>query len=101
MLDLEGAYATAKPPELSEEGKSYATVLRQIFDTPQRFGQEVENRIAEFYNLRAQLMAGDQSQFDAFQDMAHSLAEISNEVRNIVMPEYRQIVKALKRGPAS
>ncbi len=58
MLNLEGAYAKAKPPELSEAGRSYATVLRQIFDTPRRFGQEVENRIAEFYNHRAQLMAG-------------------------------------------
>jgi predicted ATP-binding protein involved in virulence len=95
VIDLEGHLARPRTPVPSEEARSYANVLATIFGIDQRFGPEIERQLDHFYSLRARLMSGERDVRDQFLSLGQELADASNEVRNIVIPEIRQIEKAL------
>ncbi|MDJ0840706.1 MAG: AAA family ATPase [Acidobacteriota bacterium] len=96
-IDLENGLAKTRKAVLSQEARSYAKVLSEIFGVKQRFGPEVEKRIDAFYDLRTRLLGGEIDALDAFVALGKELAETTLEVRNIVIPEIRQIEKALRR----
>lgn len=97
-MEKDGPLARINPPVLSQEARSYASVLDEIFGVKQRFGPVIEKKMDAFYHLRSQLLTGDQTVLDQFFSAGRDLAETSLEVRNMVMPEIRQIEKALKRA---
>lgn len=97
-IQLESQKAVPQEAVPSQAARSYASALTSIFGVKQRFGPEVEKRIDNFYALRSSLMAGDRTAQERFFEMGRSLAEASLEVRNIVIPEIRQMEKVLDRS---
>ena len=97
-IELEGNKASPKEPVLSQEGRSYASVLSEIFGVKQRFGPDLEKRIKDFYDLRSQVLEGNTQALEAFKQKGEALASVSQEVSNIITPELRQIERALERA---
>ena len=97
-LEMENGLAHPKKPIESEEARSYAWVMSMIFDVKKRFGPEIEKKLDDFYNLRKRIRPNDFETLEQFLKLGRELAETSEEVRNIVLPEMRQLERSLERA---
>lgn len=81
-------------PILSENGKSYRTVLEEVFDVTQQFGEEIENDLKKFYLFKDEIIKGDRDINDKdFQKLFTDLSVQSIELENIIGLELKQIRK--------
>lgn len=71
-------------------GKSYVAVLRDLLGLETEFSPEVEKRFAALRELRTRVVAGDADMAD-FEVAARDLAELGEEIEQIVALELRQL----------
>lgn len=85
-------------PILSEDAKSYRTVLEEVFGIAQQFGDEIENDLQEFYSLKHDIIKGIKNIDDKiFQDLCSELSIQSVELENIIGMELKQIKNVTKK----
>ena len=83
-----------REPMLSEDAKSYQTILEETFGVKENFGEAIERKLEEFYDLRRRILIGELSFDDTeFQSLAFGLAEQSIELESIIGFELRQLKK--------
>ncbi|MFK7908240.1 MAG: AAA family ATPase [Chitinophagales bacterium] len=75
----------------SETGNSYSAVLQEIFEVHKRFGEETEEDLAAFQELRNKILKNEVIDEKKFNQLAHKLIGESQEVSNIIGRELRQI----------
>jgi predicted ATP-binding protein involved in virulence len=94
---VDGASRLAKGyPMLSEDAKSYRYWLEEVFDIKSEYGQAAVVELDEFYRLRTALLAGSNGSTQAsFVQTGKALAQQSDELRNIIEMEFRQINRRL------
>lgn len=84
-------------PVLSENGKSYRTVLEEIFGIDKEFGEEVEKDLERFNQLKAKIIANELEFADpSFLELARSLSVQSVELESIIGMELKQISRIKK-----
>ncbi len=95
-LKKEGHYSVLDgKPILSENGKSYITMLDEIFGVNEQFGEEVEKDLKRFYELKDDILANNKNgNLDEFQVLADSLRKQSIELESIIGMELRQMRKS-------
>lgn len=95
-LKKEGHYSVLDgEPILSENGKSYTTILDEIFGISEQFGEEVENDLKLFYKLKSSILANTKNgNLNEFQRLADSLRKQSLELESIIGMELRQMRKS-------
>lgn len=95
-LKKEGHYSVLDgEPILSENGKSFTTMLDQIFGISEQFGEEVENDLKRFYKLKSSVLANNKNgNLDEFQRLADNLRKQSIELESIIGMELRQMRKS-------
>jgi predicted ATP-binding protein involved in virulence len=85
-------------PTLSENGRSYETILEEIFGIKERFGEEVERDLDNFYDLKKKVLSGELNVNNAeFQRLTMELSSQSIELESIIGMELKQIYKSLKK----
>ena len=83
-------------PMLSEDAKSYRYWLQEVFDITSEYGQAAVVELDKFYRLRTDLLAGSNGSTQAsFVETGKALAQQSDELRNIIEMEFRQINRRL------
>jgi predicted ATP-binding protein involved in virulence len=83
-------------PMLSEDAKSYRYWLQEVFDITSEYGQAAVVELDKFYRLRTELLAGSNGITQAsFVQTGKALAKQSDELRNIIEMEFRQINRRL------
>lgn len=92
-FDKTGQYATLAEgfPLLSEDAKSYDYILEEVFGIKERFGIEVEKKLAEFKLLKNQLLRDEPIDEANFRTLVHELASQSTEIESIIGMELRQL----------
>jgi predicted ATP-binding protein involved in virulence len=90
-LKLDNGYSRVEKVYESTAGESYMTTLSTIFDIDEYFDVETEEKFKTFYSLRDKILAGDESQIEAFRALGNELAERGIEVSNIIGREFRQL----------
>jgi hypothetical protein len=81
---------------LSEDAKSYRYWLQEVFDITSEYGQAAVVELDKFYKLRTDLLAGSNGLTQAsFVETGKALAQQSDELRNIIEMEFRQINRRL------
>ena len=95
-LKKEGHYSVLDgEPILSENAKSYTTMLDEIFGISEQFGEEVENDLKRFYKLKNYILANNKNgNLDEFQKLADNLRKQSIELESIIGMELRQMRKS-------
>lgn len=79
-------------PMLSEDAKSYRYWLEEVFDVANEYGMEAEKQLKFFYQLRdTVLKGGNGSEQNTLVETGRKLAEQSQEVRQIIEMELRQV----------
>jgi predicted ATP-binding protein involved in virulence len=77
---------------LSEDAKSYDYILEEIFGIKERFGVEVERKLAEFQQLKKEILKGTEAvDVSYFRKLAGELAVQSVELESIIGMELRQL----------
>jgi predicted ATP-dependent endonuclease of OLD family len=97
-LKKEGQYSVLDgEPVLSEDAKSYRLILEEIFGIKEQFGENIEKKLAEFYNLRKEILENKRSfEDETFQNLMKELAPQSIELENILAMELRQLERIQK-----
>ncbi len=91
FVKKKGFSVLAGSPVLSEDSQSYDYILEEIFGITQRFGVEVECKLAEFKVIKAQILTHqpyDQKSFDA---LIRELTNQSAELESIIGMELKQL----------
>ncbi|MEQ8168732.1 MAG: AAA family ATPase [Candidatus Eremiobacterota bacterium] len=89
-LDIENGAGVLKERIETQAGKSYPSIIDNIFGIDEYFDVETECQLDRFYNLRSELLNGNMHNYDEFVALARELAEKSVEVRDIIGRELRQ-----------
>ena len=91
-LEKKGDYTVIKDPVLSEDAKSYETILEEIFGISERFGDKVEEDLKEFYLQKGRILKNELSIDDTeFNTLAKELAIQSIELESIVGMELKRL----------
>jgi predicted ATP-binding protein involved in virulence len=77
----------------SKAGESINLILDEIFDVEEEFDEATERDFTEFYQLRDELLNGNWDLEEELNRKAEYLAQKSNEIKDIVGQELRQIHK--------
>ncbi len=92
FVKKDGYSVLAGEPILSEDAKSYDYILEEIFGIKERFGVEVERKLAEFQQLKKEILKGSETVDTAyFRKLAGELAVQSVELESIIGMELRQL----------
>lgn len=83
--------------EESKAGKSYSLILDEIFGIEEIFDDETEAAFRQFYQLRDDIMHGDDEKIPKWLQMARVLMEKGIEVADIVGMELRQMSRILEK----
>lgn len=83
----------------SQSGVSYSAVLRSIFGIQSEFDLETERLFKAFHHAKGLLLAGSDNRAHV-QDLAEQLATKSEEVRELIAVEMRQIDRQLQNSKA-
>lgn len=83
--------------EESKAGNSYSLILEEIFGVEETFDEETETQFHQFYQLRDQIMHGDEQQITPWLQLARLLMEKGIEVADIVGMELRQMSRLLNK----
>ncbi len=97
-LEVKKGNAKVRKIELSQDGRSIASVLRNIFGVNETFGVEVENDLAAFRLLlkKAEATAITDKEEKELYKLSEKLAEQGTELSSIVSFELRQLEKLNK-----
>ncbi len=90
-LILKDGIAHAKPPRLTRTGESLSLILDEVFDIEDEFDLETEKELDAFYQLKEEILKGDVSHENDFIAQAQKLANKSEEIKDIVGREIRQV----------
>lgn len=92
FVKKDGYSVLAGEPILSEDAKSYDYILEEIFGIKERFGVEVERKLAEFQQLKKRILEGVEAvDTTYFRKLAEELAVQSVELESIIGMELRQL----------
>jgi len=92
FVKKDGYSVLAGEPILSEDAKSYDYILEEIFGIKERFGVEVERKLAEFQQLKKEILKDNEKADVAyFRKLAEELAVQSVELESIIGMELRQL----------
>jgi len=83
--------------EKSQAGNSYSMILEDIFGVEESFDDETEAEFRQFYQLRDDIMHGDDEKINEWLQIARHLMEKGIEVTDIVGMELRQMSRILKK----
>ncbi|OAD22955.1 ATP binding protein [Candidatus Thiomargarita nelsonii] len=83
--------------ENSQAGNSYSMILEDIFGVEESFDDETEAEFRQFYQLRDDIMHGDDEKINEWLQIARHLMEKGIEVTDIVGMELRQMSRILKK----
>lgn len=89
----DGNSVLPNPPMLSEEANSYRVILEEIFGIDKQFGINVERQLDRFYQIKNEILGGDNIHLEEFTKLAEHLATQSNELENIIGMELKQVKK--------
>lgn len=79
-------------PMRSEDARSYRYWLEEVFDVASEYGVEAEQQLKTFYELRNSILKGSNgSTHDSLLSAGRILAKQSDELRQIIEMELRQI----------
>lgn len=81
-------------------GVSYTAVLRSIFGIDSEFDFDTEQVLAKFHHARQRLLAGDTAAKAEVDQLAESLAQRSEELRELVALELAQLRRQQSRRAA-
>lgn len=88
----DGAYAVLDgEPVLSEDAKSYDTILEEIFNVKERFGVQVEEDLKKFYQFKSKILGEEDFDIEPFLDLVSKLASESVELESMLGMELKQI----------
>ncbi|MCP9763305.1 AAA family ATPase [Lacihabitans soyangensis] len=78
---------------LSQDGNSVLTILNEVFGIESMYGIEIEKKFKDFYSLRTEIIRNKENQklILEFVDLAHYLSDQSDEIKNIISMEVRQL----------
>ena len=79
----------------SQSGASYSSVLRSIFGIESEFSVETEREFAAFHKAKQELLVGTTTDITKVEERAGILAQRSEEVRELVAIELRQLKRQL------
>ncbi len=83
-------------PMLSEDAKSFRYWLDEVFDITSEYGVEADKQLKNFYELRDAILKGTNGETqNSFLEAGQALANQSQEVRQIIEMELRQINRRL------
>jgi len=86
-------------PVLSEDSKSYETILNEIFGINERFGQDVEVKLREFKLLRQKIFndktISEESNIELQKLVSYFNNQQSIEIQSIIGSELKQIERLL------
>jgi predicted ATP-binding protein involved in virulence len=94
-LRLVNGNAVCDEPVPSKAGESYLTILDEVFGVEQEFDIETTDMFDRFHALKKQRLTGDASVQPALEETARKLSERSDETRDIVEQEMRQLRRVL------
>lgn len=87
-----GSYLSDGYPMRSEDAKSYRYWLEEVFDVNSEYGLDADKQLQDFYSLRNDILKGSNgSVHESIVDAGRSLANQSQEIRQIIEMELRQI----------
>jgi len=81
--------------EPSQAGNSYSLILEEIFGVEESFDEETERQFRQFYQLRDDIMHGDDNKIVEWQQLAHLMMAKGIEVTDIIGTELRQMSRIL------
>ncbi len=84
-------------PILSENAKSYRTIMEEIFGINRQFGDEVEKDLDRFYSMKNEILTNKRVFKDPeFHTLANSLRQQSIELESIIGMELKQMNRLSK-----
>ena len=87
------------PPILSEDARSYEYILEEIFGIKERFGIEIEKKLAEFQQLKKQLLKRDETVDEShFRQLIDELRGQSAELDSLLGMELKQLERLTQRS---
>ena len=90
----DGAYAVLDgEPILSEDAESYDTILEEVFGITRRFGDPIEDLLAEFRIITREILKGNESNIDRWNEIISIFAkqERPDEIMSVIKPIRNQI----------
>jgi len=99
-LGVKDGIATVESTAASQVGHSYSAVLRSIFGIDTEFDVETERMFQSFDEAKGQLLAGDASARAKVDSIGDELAHRSEEVRELIGFELRQLSRQLAQRTA-
>jgi len=98
-LEVEKGNAKVRKVELSQDGKSFTSVLRNIFGVKETFGPAIEKDLAKFKSLISKALDKSISgkEEKELAKIAQDLAQEGTELESIVGFELRQVEKLNKK----
>jgi hypothetical protein len=100
-LSAEANGVSVKPPLLAEVGASFSSVLHDVMGIRGEFSLEVEALFDKFYAAKREVLAGDQTGYPRFLQLADELGRTGPEVRSIAEHERRYVDRLRKREGAA
>lgn len=98
-LKFDGKKTTVAPPTLSEDGESFVSILKEIFDVKEQFGQAVEKELDAFYQMKTKtLQSMELEDLELMEIMADNIKGQSAELDLIVEMEMRQIFRQFSQS---
>ena len=94
-LGLHNGVATVDRNEPADSGVSYSAILRSIFGIASEFDLDTEQKFQRFHELKHRVLAGDLNASAEIEKLALELAGRSEEVRELVALEQRQLARQL------
>jgi hypothetical protein len=94
-LGLQGGSAKVVHVDEPQLGVSYSAVLRSIFGIDSEFDVDTERKLHEFHAARLNVIKGDPTAQAKLDGIANELASRSEELREIVALELRQLQRQL------
>jgi predicted ATP-binding protein involved in virulence len=94
-FDVKNGVSRVESIEPSQVGVSYSTVLRSIFGIETEFDVETEREFSRFHDAKTKLLSGTGSNLTEVQELGKRLAQRSEEVRELVGVELRQLDRQL------
>ncbi len=81
----------------AKAGTSYPSVIDELFDIDEYFDVETENEFKMFYQLKHEILSGNDSSLNKLLSTGRALSEKSIEIKDIVGRELRQLQRITKK----
>lgn len=98
-LAVKDGVSTLESTNSSQIGVSYSAVLRSIFGITSEFDTETEALFRQFHEAKQRLLSSHAPDRTAFDGLVGQLAQRSEEVRELIAVELRQLERQLAKPP--